>query len=248
MKNYLPALILLFLFSCNSKKDHLAVAVAANAQYAIEEIKRIFEEEYEYPVEIIIGSSGKLTAQIREGAPYDVFISADMQYPETLFEEGLANKKPEIYAFGEVVLWSASQEFLSTEMLQTDSVQRIALANPEIAPYGEAAVEALHFYQLYDKVKEKLVFGENVAQASLYVLSGVAEAGFVPKSFVLSPQLKGKGKWTSLDAKAYMPIAQGAAVLAHSEESTYQEAIQFYNFLFSAEAKRIFRQYGYQVP
>lgn len=222
--------------------------MAANAIYAIDEIARLFEMQYGYSPEIVSGSSGKLTAQIIEGAPYHIFISADEKYPEVLFEKGYATKKPETYAYGKIVLWSMRQSNVFMEALAGSSVHKIALANPEVAPYGEAAIEALHFYRIYDMVKNKLVYGENISQVGQYVQAEAADAGLIAKSIVMSPELSGKGVWIELDTRAYMPIAQGVVLLKRSKETLCDESTEFYNFLFSAEAKRIFREYGYKVP
>lgn len=248
MNRLLVILVSIFIISCTRNNDNIKVAVASNAQYAIEEIKIAFEDEFQRPVEIVIGSSGKLTAQIREGAPYDLFLSADMQYAEALFNENLTLKKPEVYAFGEVVLWFADTAYHFVDQLTHTSVKKIAVANPETAPYGEAGIEALHFYKLYERVKTKLVFGESVSQATQYVLSGAAEAGFTAKSVVIGADLKDKGRWIEIDPKGYMPIAQGVVILSNGKKDLRKEAVQFHDFLFSESAKRIFQQYGYKVP
>ena len=165
-------LILFFLaivLSCKNgtHEDTLRIAVAANAQFAIDSIAYQFTRETNTSIDIIVGSSGKLTAQIMEGAPYDVFISADLKYPQSLFEQGLLLEQPVVYARGKLILWSNDPNLsLELENLDTNTINHLAIANPKLAPYGMAAMEALQYYQLEDALQAKLVFGESIAQTN----------------------------------------------------------------------------------
>jgi len=223
------------------------VAVAANAQYALKEIASRYEEETGIQIDLIIGSSGKLTAQIKAAAPFDVFLSADMDYPSALYRAGLSTSAPRIYAYGEIVLWTTKDLNLSdAQVLLLPEVKKIAIANPRLAPYGEAAVSVLKHYGLYEQVTPKLVYGESISQVSQYIASGVADIGFTAKPVVLNPAMKGRGKWTDAGKDAYAPIAQGAILLKSSRQRNKAGAERFYNYLYSAGAREVFQKYGYQ--
>lgn len=245
------AAFLLFLFSlyaCGERQPQtLLVAAAANVQFAMDTLSAEFHRETGIPCEIIPGSSGKLTAQIREGAPFEVFISADMTYPQELFENGLTTAPPEVYAFGKIVLWTLRNDLeLSPAGLTRPGVHHIALANPETAPYGAAAIEALQHFGIFEQTKSRLVFGESISQTNQFIISKTADAGFTAKSVVLSPEMKNRGYWAEIDPEAYRPIAQGA-VLIVQQGGVSSEARAFYRFLFSEKARRILQAYGYEV-
>jgi molybdate transport system substrate-binding protein len=247
MKKIVLFITVPFLISASQiEENKITVAVAANAQYAMKQIEIEFEKETGKQVELIIGSSGKHTAQIKEGAPYDIFISADMEYPQTLFKDGVALAQPKIYAYGTLVLWTTKEiDLLNPNVLLLPEVKAIAIANPKLAPYGEAAVSAMKYYKLYEKVEAKLVYGENISQVNQYINSKTADIGFTAKSVVLSPEMIGKGKWVELNKKSYQPIAQGAVLLKGSLERNKEGSEQFYNYLYSEKAKKIFKKYGY---
>ena len=229
----------------NSKK--LTIATAANMQWAMQEITQSFTDKTGIPCQMVVSSSGKLTAQIREGAPFDVFVSADMKYPTALFQQGLATAEPTVYAYGQLVLWSRVEGLEpSVDLLTHDPIRHIALPNPKTAPYGLAAVEVLHYYNLYDAVEEKLVFGESVAQANQFIVSQAAEIGFTAKAVVLSPNLQGTGRWQELNPDTYSPIAQGVVVLA-KQTGLLAQAQSFYDFLLSKEGQKILVKYGYAI-
>ena len=215
----------------------------------MKEIKVEFEKESGKEIDIIVGSSGKLTTQIREGAPFDVFVSADTKYPEEIFKNGGSAEKPKIYALGTLVLWSKNipASELSIDLLTDDKIKKIALPNPETAPYGEAAVQVLKSKGLFEKIEKKLVFGESIAQTAQYITSGNVEAGFNALSIVLSPEMKDQGNYIILDSTNYKPIEQAAILLNHSEDSPKRETSErFYQFLYSQKAKAIFQKYGYK--
>ncbi|MFV0531822.1 MAG: molybdate ABC transporter substrate-binding protein [Flavobacteriales bacterium] len=241
-------LVCLMLFSCHKKeKERLHIAVAANMQFAMKELVKVFANQTGIESELIISSSGKLTAQIKEGAPFDVFISADMKYPMELFHSGYAVEKPQTYAYGKLVLWSMSEELaLSVEGLKNSAVRHVALANPKTAPYGVAAMEVLKNNKVEAEIREKLVYGESISQTNQFIISSSAEIGFTAKSVVLSPQMKNKGRWVDIQEADYSPIAQGVVVIKQ-QNGREQEAMRFYHFLFSAEAKKVLQNYGYAV-
>lgn len=242
-------LVILFLSTgCEREKNKkLTIAVSANMQYAMEELVEAFTQASGTPCELIVGSSGKLTAQIMEGAPFDLFLSADMKYPEEIDSGGKALGKPLIYAYGHLVLWSIDEGTeLTAEGLLSEEVTHIAIANPETAPYGVAAVELLQGMGIWERVRGKLVFGESIAQTNQFILSGSAQAGITARSVVSSPAALDKGHWTEADHSLYKPIEQG--VVAIKREGSDEEGSQaFISFLRSPVAHEILVRFGYGV-
>ena len=232
--------------SCEQqKKPKLTIATAANMQFAMEEIGAVFTQESGIKCEIIISSSGKLTAQIKEGAPYDIFVSADMKYPLELYNTGLTTIEPTIYAYGKLVLWSMIDSIKpSIDLLLQKNIKHIASANPKTAPYGIATEEVLNHYNIFDRLKKKLVYGESVAQTNQFITTKASEIGFTAKSVVLSPIVKGKGNWIALKENTYTPIKQGIVIIKNSPSSSEKKEI-FYNFLFSKKVKGILNKFGY---
>ena len=173
MKKLWLGLILLLGFPVISFAEELTVAVAANARYPFEGIKAVFEKQNGVTVKSVIGSSGKFVTQIENGAPFDVFLSADMEYPEALAKSGFTADIPKIYAYGTLILWTLADIDLSKgiAVLTENSVHKIAIASPDTAPYGRQAVNALKHYGLYEKVAEKLVYGESVTQVNQFISS-----------------------------------------------------------------------------
>lgn len=249
MKRFLLFIAVLILsFSCKERKnDKLIIATAANMQFAVKEIIKQFSEQTGVGCEIVVGSSGKLTAQIKEGAPYDVFISADMKYPKELFNSGFTNEKAKTYAYGKLVLWTMNDEIIpSIDSLTSKNIKHIAIANPKMAPYGIAAKESLEYYNIFDKIESKLVFGESISQTNRFITSNAAQIGLTAKSVVLSPQMKGKGNWIEIDTKTYSPIAQGIVILKNKRNNS-EKANQFYNFIFSNKGKNVLINFGYLI-
>jgi len=231
---------LLFLSAFCFAQEKLNIAVSANARFAVEEIAKVFQKKHRIKINIISSSSGKLASQIIKGAPFDVFLSADMKYPQKLYTLKRAVYRPRVYAYGILILWSFKDKNLSVNRLT--EYKKIAVANPKLAPYGRATVEALRFYRLFDKVKEKIIYGESVSQVNQYIIKKLVDAGFTSKSSLFSPNLKEKGYFVDIDENAYSPIKQGAVLI--SKKAIAEE---FYNFLFSKQAKEIFKKYGYKV-
>ncbi len=247
----LKALLLLLLFvfasGCNSKKSSptLVIATAANMQFAVKALTNSFTETSGISCEIITNSSGKLTAQISHGAPFDVFISADMKYPTELFNLGMTVDKPTIYGYGKVVLWTMDKDIIpSVSILSEDIIQHIAIANAKTAPYGIAAEEVIRHYQLSDLISKKLVYGESISQTNQFIASGSAEIGFTAKSTVMLPDMAHRGSWIEISDSTYQPIAQGVVLIKHNE-GTRSEAKKFYEFLFSEKGEEILRKYGF---
>ncbi|MBI1174018.1 MAG: molybdate ABC transporter substrate-binding protein [Sideroxydans sp.] len=233
-----------------AQAEPLTVAVAANVKYAFADLQQAFTKESGIEVKSVFGSSGKLTAQIKSGAPFDVFLSADMKYPETLYQDGQAVTAPRVYANGVLVLWTLNPLDLSKgiRILNDPAVQKVAVANPRLAPYGREAINALEHFKLRAEVEPKLIYGESISQVNQYIDSKSADIGFTAKSVVLAPQVAGKGKWIELPKDSYQPIAQGVVILKHGTESNSETAHRFLEFLSSPVARAIFEQYGYLLP
>ncbi|MDT0677284.1 molybdate ABC transporter substrate-binding protein [Autumnicola musiva] len=249
IKNGVFLLTILIFFSCSNKKENvqLRIATAANMQFAMKELVQEFSEKTGITCETIVSSSGKLTAQIKAGAAYDIFVSANTKYPNELYKSRIVSQKPEIYAYGSLVLWTLKDGLKpSVELLQDNRIKHIAVANPKTAPYGSAAIIFLKNTGVYDQVKPKLVFGESISSVNQFIFSESAEIGFTAQSVVLSPKMKGKGQWLSLNADVYPPIEQGVVLIPQKEEKRTENAAKFYKFLFSPEAQQILREYGYQ--
>jgi molybdate transport system substrate-binding protein len=230
--------------------EPLTIAVAANVKYAFDEIADEFTKSSGIRVNGVFASAGKIAAQVKGGAPYDVFLSADTDFPDGLYHEGLALAKSRVYAYGVLVLWTVKDLDLGKGMsvVGDASVEKIAIANPKLAPYGRAAIAALGALSLKEAAQPKLVFGESIGQTSQYIESGAADIGFTAKSVVLAPELRGKGRWIEVPKDSYEPIAQGVVVLKHGAEMQADSARKFMDFLFSDKARAILKKYGYTLP
>lgn len=240
--------VLSLLIQAHAQK--VTVAVAANMQYPMNKLKATFEQQTGIKVEVILSSSGKITQQIREGAPYDVFMAADTTYPQTLYKNKFTAAPPKVYAKGVLVIWTNRADIQPTKdlkVLLTPAVKKIALANPKTAPYGAAAEDILKYYKIYEQVKGKLVFGESITQTNQFIASQSADIGFTAKSVVLSDEMKGKGHWMDLDINTYKPIEQAAVILRHGAETNKDASEKFYNYLYSKTAKEILQSFGYLV-
>lgn len=238
------------LFLCSQGSAQITAAVAANVQYAMEDLKAEFRKSSGIEVKTVYGASGKLAAQIKSGAPFDVFVSADMDFPDSLNRWGYAPEKPAPYAYGKLVLWSLTGVGLDKGMavLADSNVVKIAVADPKRAPYGRESIKAMQRSGLYDKVASKLVYGESISQVGQYILTGNVEIGFISKSVVLGGEMVGKGKWKEVDSTLYDRIAQGAVVCKYGAENNPDLSSRFLAFLHSAPARAIFARYGYLLP
>ncbi len=231
--------------------DEIKIAVAANVSYAMNALEVAFGKMHpETKLQVILGSSGKLTAQIKNGAPYDLFMAANMMYPKAVQKDGLTATKPRVYAQGSLALLSTKTlDFAKgMKLLESNAIKKIALANPKTAPYGKAAVEAMKNGGVYDKVQNKFVIAESISQTVTYVKTA-ADIGFVAKSSLYSPQMSGFEKtkqWNEVNSSLYTPIDQGIVILKKAEAN--KDVRAFYDFIFSKTAKDIFEAYGYIVP
>ncbi len=235
-----------------SAEREINVAAAADLSAALQELAASYEKRTGVVVKLSFGASGALTQQIQNGAPFDVFFSADMDYPRQLIAGGQAESATLYrYAVGQLVLWVPKDSPLVVEhkgmdVLFDPSVRKIAIANPQHAPYGRAAVAALKHYGLYEKVSDRLVLGENVSQAAQFVESGNAQAGFVALAHARAPAMQGKGKYWVVPADAYPPLNQGVVLISRSEHK--QDAAAFLEYVKSADAAAVLRRYGFSLP
>ncbi len=226
----------------------IRVAVAANVSYAMPELIKAFNQTNpDIKVQVLLGSSGKLTAQIREGAPFELFMSANMKYPNALYKEGFAVNKPVVYAKGALALLSSKKrDFSKGVMLLKDShIKKIAIANPKTAPYGKAAVDAMKKVGIYKDLKDKFVYAQSVSQAVVYSIIA-ADIGFVAKSSLYSKKMrkyKEGVNWAEVDPSLYSPIKQGVVLLKNYNKDTKK----FYDFILGKKAKGIFKEFGYSV-
>ena len=242
--------LILFVSFTTSAQKKLTVAVAANMQYAMEALKAEFNKTDKIEIDVVLGASGKLTQQIMQSAPFDIFISADTSFPQKLADSNLTAEPPKVYAQGLLVLWSAKPNIQPTadlKLLLNDDIKHVAIANPKTAPYGTAAEFILKKYSLYEKVASKLVTGESITQTSQFIATQAADIGFTAKSIVISDEMKDKGKWVELNRKDYPPIKQAAVLLKYGQQNNLVEAKKFYNFLYSKLAKEIYKKFGYIV-
>jgi molybdate transport system substrate-binding protein len=247
MKNILT---LLFIVSTYLYAQTINIAVAANVSYAIDELKAEFVKTHpDIQVQVMLGSSGKLTAQIKNGAPYGLFMSANMRYPEALYSQNVAITKPIVYTQGALAYFSIHKQDFSkgVNLLKEKTIKRIAIANPKTAPYGIAAFEALKNAKVYEDVKSKFVYGESISQTVTYAVRA-ADIGIIAKSSLYSSkmtQYKEGVHWISVDANLYTPIKQGMVLLKFSKHIKAYHA--FYDFILSDTAKKIFQKYGYII-
>ncbi len=244
-------LFIALLFSCSLFAGKITIAVAANVSYVINDLKEEFTKLYpDTKVQVVLGSTGKLTAQIRHKAPYQILMGADMRYPELLYIEGFAVTRPLVYAQGALACLSTKKQDFSDimELLKSPTIKKIAVANPKTAPYGIATAEALKNAKVHNSIKSKFVYGESISQTVTYATKAT-DIGFIAKSSLYSPQMshfKEGINWVEVDPKLYTPISQGIVILKNGEKNP--EVSAFYAFIFSKKAEEIFKNFGYTIP
>lgn len=238
------------ILSSNSMAAEITVAAAANLDPVMGKLVTAFNEDSSVTVKVTTGASGKFVSQIENGAPFDVFMSADMKFPEVVYKEGLALTAPKVYARGGLVLWTIKSLDLSKGMdiLKDPSVSKISIAAPNAAPYGREAVNVFKYYGTYQDVKVKLVYGESLAQANTFVMTGAADIGITAKSTVLSGKAKDAATWIDVPMESYTLINQGVVVLSYAQGEAFAAAKSFVDFLFTDKAKIIFKESGYDIP
>jgi molybdate transport system substrate-binding protein len=247
----IAAIILLLGLAVPTQAQEIIVAAAADLHAALDEISAHYKAETSVQVKVVYGSSGSFYQQLQNGAPFDVFFSANSEYPKKLEAAGLTVSGSYYeYARGHIVLFVASTSSLRIEqglkVLLDSSVKKIAIAEPAHAPYGQAAVAALKSWGLYDKVSRKIVAGENVAQAASFVTSGAADVGIIAMSLALLPSARSQSRFSEIPADEYPPIVQACVILKSSKTQT--AATRFVSYVRGPEASKILQRYGFEVP
>jgi molybdate transport system substrate-binding protein len=252
MKRFWLLLLVIALAGSAVAADAIKVAAAADLNYAMNDLAERFEAKTGTKVLLSFGSSGNLFSQIQNGAPFDLFFSADEDYPKKLAAAGVMDSATlRTYAVGHLVLWVPNASTLDPQKLQMNllteaSVAKISIANPQHAPYGRAAMAALEHYGLKDRVASKLVNGENVSQAAQFVQSGNAQAGLIALSLAKSPAMSSAGKYWELPTDSYPELRQGAGVVSASQQKKTAQA--FLDYVLSPEGAAILRKYGLGTP
>lgn len=228
--------------------EEITVAAAADLQFVLKDVSTRFEQQTGNKVNLIFGSSGNFFSQIQNGAPFDLFFSADLDYPKKLESAGQAEPNTLYqYATGKIVLWVRNDSKLDLgkglAVLLDPSINKISIANPAHAPYGRAAMAALDHERLSEKLKDKFVLGENVSQAAQFIESGSAEAGIIALSLAVAPAMKEKGRYVEIPAEFYPPLQQGCIILASSKKKT--TALAFVEFLKKPEVVELLRNFGF---
>lgn len=234
-----------------ARAQRVRVAAAADLKFAMEELGKDFEEKTGTKIDVSYGSSGNFFSQLQNGAPFDLFFSADVAYPRKLEAQGFVEPGTlRDYALGRIVIWMPNDSSVDLakegwHALLDRAVQKIAIANPELAPYGRAAASALKKAGIYNQVEAKLVYGENISQAAQFVQSGNAQAGIIALSLAFSPGMK-DGKVWEIPPEMHPRIEQGAALLKNARNRS--AALAFLNFVKSASGIKILEQHGFSAP
>lgn len=231
----------------------LMIAAAADLKFALDTLTREFQSQHpKIQPSITYGSSGNFHAQIQNGAPFDLYLSADAEYPRKLAADGLAlDNDTFLYAIGRIVVWVPESSPIDVGKLGIDSlfapsVRKIAIANPQHAPYGKAAVAALKSLGVYEKARPHLVLGENIAQAAQFVQSGAADIGVIALSLALAPEMKAPGRYWEIPPDSYPKMEQGGMILKRTAKAA--EARVFRDFLVSDHGRAVLKQYGFFLP
>ena len=254
MKYFLFFMLLIIASTtCLQAQDRaLTVFAAADLRYAMEEVVNSFKKNHPTTkIETIYGSSGRAYAQIRNAAPYDLYFSANIEYPERLLQDGHGIGEATLYAIGRIVLWQRKGGKLDLSkgmgVLRDPSIRRISIANPEHAPYGVAGMEAMKTHGLWEELQPKLVMGENISQAAHFIASGAADVGIIAYSLALAPEMKQLGEPLELiDAKDHNPLRQGYMITNYGAK--HPQSRTFADFVESEEGKATLKMYGFEVP
>ena len=250
MKHIILLLAVLLTSTC-ARAQGVKVAAAADLKFAMAELAAQFEKQSGTKLDVTYVSSGNFLTQIQNGAPFDLFFSADSEYPKKLEAAGLAEPGTlREYAVGRIVIWTPGDSEINAvkhawKCLLDQRVKKIAIANPEHAPYGRAAVAAMKKAGIYEQVKDRLVYGENISQAAEFVQSGNAQAGIVAVSLAISPAMKNGNRW-EVPADSYPPIKQAVVLLKASKNK--DAARRFLEFVSGPQGREILQRFGFTVP
>jgi molybdate transport system substrate-binding protein len=254
-KRYLAAVTLMLTIALGLVReagaDEITIAAAADLTFAFKNVGEKFQEQTGTQVKLSFGSSGNFYSQIQNGAPFDLFFSADMSYAKKLEDTGLTEPGSLTeYAIGKIVLWAPSNSKVDVSAglsaLKDPAINKIAIANPEHAPYGRAAVAAMKHEGVYDTVKAKIVLGENISQTAQFVQSGNADIGIIALSLAMAPAMKDTGKYFEIPTDEYSPIEQAAVILKSSHHKGV--ALKFLAFIKTPEIAALMQRYGFAIP
>lgn len=248
LTQFLLAACTLFL-AATAHAEKITVAAAADLKFAMDEIVVTFKKANPGDdVDVVYGSSGKFHTQIQQGAPYDIFFSADIGFPRELMAAGFAASEAKPYAFGRIVLWSGSMDAtkMTLASLTAPKITRVAIANPKHAPYGKRAEEALKAAGLWDKVEPKLVYGENIAQTAQYVQTGNAQVGIIALSLAINSELATKGGYGLIPENLHQPLEQGYVITKRAAGNPL--AKRFTDYMATKPARAVMTKYGFVLP
>ena len=251
LQKFAAVLALILALGASLCAQEITVAAAADLQSVLQDVATRFQKETGKTIKPIYGSSGNFFQQLQNGAPFDMFFSANLDYPKKLEAAGLTEPGTFYqYAAGKIVIWAPNGSKLDVSQglpsLLNPAIKKIAIANPQHAPYGQAAVAAMKKANIHDKVADKFVLGENISQTASFVVSGAADVGILALSLALSPNLKDKGRYVEIPDSEYPPIEQACVILRSSQRKETAKA--FLNFLKTPAVAELFRAYGFVVP
>ncbi len=249
MKNALFLAVLLGITSLAHAGERITIAAAADLRFAMDEIVKQFRTaQPDDVIDVIYGSSGKFFTQIQQGAPYDLFFSADIGYPHELEKSGFAGAPAVPYATGRIVLWSPSRDAskMTLKDLANPKIGKVAIANPQHAPYGKRAEEALKASGIWEVVSAKAVYGENISQTAQFVQTGNAEVGILALSLAVNPTLAEKGSYYLIPENLHQPLEQGFVILKRAAENPL--AKRFAAYMSKPEARAVMKRYGFMLP
>lgn len=231
----------------------VSVAAASDLKFALDEVIKDYEKEHpDTDIKVAYGSSGNFYTQLTQGAPFDLYFSADIAYPRRLFEQGLADKESEfLYGVGQIVVWVRNDSPLDVEKLGIRALldpaaRKVAIANPQHAPYGRAAEAALKSLGVYEPVKERLVLGENIAQTAQFVESGAADVGIIALSLAMASELREKGRYWLVPLDAYPTLEQGGVIMNRAADC--EATASFRDFVIGPRGREILSRYGFFLP
>lgn len=243
--------VLILLLASPLVAEEISVAAAADLSFALRDIAQAYQQKTGNTLKISYGSSGNFFTQIQNGAPFDVFFSADIDFPRQLETVSLIEPGTlYLYATGKIVLWVPNQSKLDLSrglgLLLDPAIKKIAIANPKHAPYGRAAEAALRKSGIYDRIASKLVLGENISQTSQFVETGNADIGVLALSLASAPTMKSRGRYVEISPELYPPLEQAAVILKRSPNKF--KAAQFLDFVRTPAVREIFHRYGFASP
>src|SRR2546426_2790251 len=251
----LGLVLILMVFSRNAFGSEVLVAAASDLSFPMKEIVATFERKTGHTVKLTLGSSGTFQAQITNGAPFDVFLSADIDYVRQLEKLNLVEAGTAyVYAIGHIVIWVPNHSSidvgkLGMQSLVHESAKKVAIANPEHAPYGRAAVAAIEHFKVYDRVKPHLVLGENIAQAAQFVSSGAADIGIIALSLAISDPMRTAGRYWEIPLDSYPRMDQGMAILKQARKAGHYEAAKaFHDWITTGDSRAVLKKFGFFFP